>query len=569
MNTSFGSQPSGEPVKPLEELTHLLDRLEARIDGARRSCYNGLVEAANPPPPATAPSTSTAPSRLGRFLGRSRQRSSGDSSTPPRAAAAPSPGPSPMRPAADGADEKGKPVADFLPFPEEVQDAFVEDLRRAAELCVIGEHFVTNLQKQEERQRQRDVRRWNAARDGLLDPSESEQSVEEGDGLAESDEKIQLFDLFFERNGLALIVDMLSGESFDFVKNPIQNDEEEEQGEGTEQPEKKEPELEDKTLLPPLSIATQALQSISILIQNVSRAMSLYVILSNNYINKLIQLPLDLYTTAEKRRMMATKESKALPAAFASPQITELTTHFVTFLKSLAMRMNGETLQFFLKYAVDDRSEFDGDDNDGAEEPPADLLNNVPKVEFPLYERALEFCAAHQDSFVRTTAMNICLNTLRLTTIVDKDDELDGSAGSGARAAKSPDGVLHNARALPFRERLVVAQYACIPSRVEHLISPIFSKLAERWSALDEAIRNIDTNKHMGAAETTDDVSARNERVALAKEKVRRERLIRAFRNKVADLQDELLLMDDVFKVRLSVLLLFAGLQQFCEWIAY
>jgi hypothetical protein len=81
------------------------------------------------------------------------------------------------------------------------------------------------------------------------------------------------------------------------------------------------------------------------------------------------------------------------------------------------------------------------------------------------------------------------------------------------------------------------------------LISPIFTKIAERWSALDEAIRNIDTNKHMGAVESTDDLAARNERVALAKEKVRRERLIRVFKDKVAELEDELLLLDDVFRV--------------------
>ena len=379
-----------------------------------------------------------------------------------------------------------------------------------------------------------------------------------------------LFDLFFERNGLALIVEILSGDYFDFEKNPINKDEkgDEDQDDGLDgsvDKKRNKPELGDKTLLPPLSIATQALQSISILIQNVSRATSLYVILSNNYINKLIRMPLDLYATAEKRRMMATKEAKALPAAFASPQMTETATHFVTFLKSLALRMNSETLQFFLKYPeVIHSAEHDGGDKEELEpsipttpkKKLADhsVIDNVPNVEFPLYERALEFCGAHHDSFVRTTAMNICMNTLRLTTIAgDDSDELDelgvSTASSRMRGAASPDGVLHNAKPLPFRERLVIAQYACIPSRVEHLISPIFTKLAERWSALDEAIRNIDTNKHMGASEVMDDLSARNERVAQAREKVRRERLIRAFKEKVADLQDELLLMDDVFKV--------------------
>jgi len=250
------------------------------------------------------------------------------------------------------------------------------------------------------------------------------------------------------------------------------------------------------------------------------------VILSNNYINKLIGLPLNLYTTAERRRQIATKEEKSLPITFTSPQITEVATHFVTFLKSLALRMNAETLQFFLKYPAEytldgstvtaSPSHFSGHVDDDSVDKKSTLDKALPvvKAEFPLYERALEFCAAHHDSFVRITAMNICLNTLRLTTISSEDQP----GGEGTCVASSPDGVLHNAKPLPFRERLTIAHYACIPSRVERLISPIFSKLAERWSALDEQIRSIDSNKHMGFTESTDDVGVRN-RVAMAKEK--------------------------------------------------
>jgi uncharacterized protein YdcH (DUF465 family) len=87
---------------------------------------------------------------------------------------------------------------------------------------------------------------------------------------------------------------------------------------------------------------------------------------------------------------------------------------------------------------------------------------------------------------------------------------------------------------------------------VEYLISPIFTKLAERWTAIDEQIRLIDTNKHMGYNEGNDEFGLRNERVALAKEKVRRDRLLRNFKDAVADLQDELLLLDDVFQVSLK-----------------
>ena len=47
------------------------------------------------------------------------------------------------------------------------------------------------------------------------------------------------------------------------------------------------------------------------------------------------------------------------------------------------------------------------------------------EVEFPLYARALQFCS-EQDSFVRTTVMNICLNTIRLAT----NNNSDGSSSA-------------------------------------------------------------------------------------------------------------------------------------------
>ena len=594
---------SGEPTHALDELSQLLDRLEHRVETARRMHWDGLVQAANPsawrsqrpsaPQPSGSSNAVTAPparTGLGRFLSRRR---SGDAvpaipttpapAPPPPPATITDPDPVSIEPQGGGGHENqiknsnnnnNKPVADFIAFPDE--DAFVEDLRRAAELCVIGENFVTNLQKKQDRQKERDTQRWRAARDGLIGEDDFDIASENANGrddedgrggsnLDQTDEKTQLFDLFFERMGLALIVDLLSGDTLNFAKNPVLKKTEDELNQSNNS--LKEPELDGKTLLPPLTIATQALQSISIMIQNVSRATSLYVILSNNYVNKLIELPLDLYTIAERRRIMSTKEAKGLPSTFASPQITELATHFVTFLKSLAMRMNAETLQFYLKYPSDfPREHMDDDNNEAGNDIDSapEVLDQIPSVQFALYDRALEFCAAHHDSFVRTTALNIALNVLRLTTLVpppDNDDaevkELENSTRSSshhsksAMGAASPDGVLHNAKPLPFRERLAVAQFACIPSRVEHLISPIFVKIAERWSALDEAIRSIDINKHVGGeAETTDDGSARNERVALAKEKVRRERLIRTFKGKVAELEDELLLLDDVFRVR-------------------
>jgi hypothetical protein len=49
---------------------------------------------------------------------------------------------------------------------------------------------------------------------------------------------------------------------------------------------------------------------------------------------------------------------------------------------------------------------------------------------------------------------------------------------------------------------------------------------------------------------------AQNEKVAKVKEKVRRERLTRAFNDRAADLRDEMLLLDDVFQVRAALCLI-------------
>ena len=97
-------------------------------------------------------------------------------------------------------------------------------------------------------------------------------------------------------------------------------------------------------LLPPLAIATQIVQSVAILVQNVSCATSLYFILSNNHINKMIRLPIQLYTAAEGELLRSKKISLNRQH---SAEIAELLTYFFYFLKGLTMRMNAETLQFF------------------------------------------------------------------------------------------------------------------------------------------------------------------------------------------------------------------------------
>lgn len=541
-------------VSPLVELTECLNHLSSTVDASRAKYLDALYNPRDGQQQAT-------PSTLRRLFRRTN-------STPTKAAATSSSSRSltPTR-------HRREPQAVFLELPD--SEVLVENMRRIAELVVIGENYVTSQQKKEEAKFRRDQENWKAQRDMLgedLPADEPPEEVQE-DEREHQQEYAQLFDLFFERGVLETLINLLTGSTFQLSETERKEleatEQQEEEKSGDEKsapgtPQNTKPSMDKVVHLPSFTVATQALQSVSILIQNVSRATSLYVILSNNRINELINLPLDLYSAAERHRQMELG-GETQPRTFTSPEFSELTTHFITFLKSLALRMNVNTLQFFLKYPSEaavpvspthfsDKRGFDdeaGPDDELGAEPEVENL----RVEFPLYERALEFCEAHQDSFVRTTALNICLNTLRLTTIAEAG-ELPGAEAppESFSLGSSPDGVLHDAKALPFRERLAIAQYTCIPSRVERLISPIFTKLAERWNSIDEQIREIDSNKDLSPMGDPGDLAgSRFDKMAKAKEKVRRERLIRAFKDRAADMQDELLLLEDVFKVRASL----------------
>jgi hypothetical protein len=571
---------------PLQELSYLLTRLEERILRARESYRFAVVHPPEVTPVAPTPVVSpTVKSRFSfglRSLSKKAETKKGDG--------------------AGGSSESledsltlldyaagGQPEAKFIDIPDE--EEFIEDLRRAAELVVVGENYVTNLQKKKDKKWERAKDEWSSNRDDMLNMSGEFNVAPEEDHKDDEDdirmgEYLDIFDHFFERNALDMIINMLMGSSFDFSeevrkarkfeKAPESGNTDASKESSTEDWESKASRrlakavAEDGVLLPSLGIATQAVQSLAIMIQNVSRATSMYVILSNNYINKLINFPLDLYSTAEKKRQKEIKK-ELLPRTFTSPELSELTTHFVTFLKSLAMRMNAQTLQFFLKYPTESEGigeaassshfseeelSFEAEDGNlpsmsprnGGEQLRHDLRNL--KVEFPLYDRALEFCAAHQDSFVRLTAINICLNTLRLATVSSGAVEDSSSKEESSQPrGETPDGVLHYSEPLPFREQIAIARHTCAPSRVERLIAPMFTKLAERWNSIEEQLNEIDSSKGMSTVEGGDLDQAAKGKVVMAKEKVRRERLIRGFKDRAADLQDELLFLDDVFKV--------------------
>lgn len=677
-HASWEVPPSTTPKHTIlqSELSRTLGRLENRIQKVRESYRLSLIKSGRQVSYLPVKSVGA------RFFGRKQSSHSLPSSTISTDHktnstsnvsdnnALPRYSPERVRNSARLGNEKS-PVADFISFhaqydsdaasdEQTIVDGFIEDLRRVVEICLIGENFVVNLEKRKAEVFRRQQEKWAQARDdiGSSEVDESEINIDNEDG----DEMMQLFDMFFEKNGLGMLVNLLNGKIFSFSEtekaeilgeskttNAYQDNGKEVHGCivsdklhcATERVDVDEPDhVCNKTMLPPLSIAIQALQSICILIQNVSRVTSLYVILSNNHVNSLIDFPLILYDIAEQRRCSTTKDEIHTRSEYVNQTIAEMTTHFVTFLKCLAMRINAQTLQFFLRYPLEpkiassvhlppatrvrarrlrNRSKSSEGNNlfyeekfnrvvnrtkssdggieniswklpavtssmplqkgrnchlKGAFENTTDPVsvnncNHRPSpgkgeqnsveacpdaddytrmVEFPLYERALEFCSPQHDNFIRLTAMNICLNTLRLTTISENPFRSDSTAQLLAPSPEKvalPAGVLHNSNALPLRERLTIAQFTCAPSRVEKLVSPIFSKLAEHWNAIEEQIRYLNVYKELSINGTS------SAAIETRDESTQKMKVVRDFRDKVADLEDELCMLDDVFKVSL------------------
>jgi hypothetical protein len=621
--------PSKEEKKyenPLDELMGRLDELEELIDKSMEE----YIESIRPPAPEPksrrtslvdslkklrrsrlsdvsqdqeeTPSTAFTPTAASINIVPETPETDDDDPTSPPSPETPAMSPTKPKTPASGRSSFffGGPQeedAKFLPMDPERVEKMVEVIRRIAELVIIGERAAGNIVQHKEKVDQlAKQQHWG---DEIM--SEKEEALRLKAPSTENDKYLALFERFFERNGLALITNVLTGACFDLKSHKsLQNEDCNLETSEFSTPKSEQPDAMDTSvsenvsrpinleehdymLLPPLAIATQAIQSVSILVQNVSRATSLFFILSNNHVNELINFPLEQYHIAERRKHNQEMNGMS-PRRFGSPELAELTTHFVTFLKSLAMRINIETLQFFLNYPSDmPMEEADAIELDPSYENPQDMdqddrpldenentaytLPKSPrpvsvktaKVEFQLYERALEFCSAHQDSFVRVTAMNICLNILRLATVSQKE-EGDEPGVIESETGSSPDGVLHNAKALPLRERFAIAQYVCTPSRVERLASPIFGKLAQLWGILEEQFREMDD----AAAGPKDDTQAAGDnkgrkrpaigKVARAKETARRLKATDSFKDTAYSVQDELLLLEDVLKVGLTSL---------------
>lgn len=111
----------------------------------------------------------------------------------------------------------------------------------------------------------------------------------------------------------------------------------------------------------PKIVKVQLLQTLSMLVQNIRRDTSLYYLFSNNYVNQLISTQLDWSDE-------------------------EILGYYISFLKSLALRLNGETIKFFF---------------------------NELAQQFPLYVEAVRFFA-HRDQMVRTTVRTLTLQVYKI-----------------------------------------------------------------------------------------------------------------------------------------------------------
>ncbi|KAF0689462.1 Aste57867_19097 [Aphanomyces stellatus] len=113
---------------------------------------------------------------------------------------------------------------------------------------------------------------------------------------------------------------------------------------------------------PPHRVQVQLLQTLSLLVQNITTATSLYYILSNNYINRLMT----------NRHFQLDQE--------------DVRDWYVTFLKALSIRLNVDTVQFFF---------------------------NASTRTFPLYLEALKFRNSSEIQ-VQIAVKTVLLNVLRV-----------------------------------------------------------------------------------------------------------------------------------------------------------
>ena len=137
----------------------------------------------------------------------------------------------------------------------------------------------------------------------------------------------------------------------------------------------------------PSSVKQQLLQTLSLLIQNIDAGPSVYFILSNNHINDLIR----------HQGFDLTNE--------------ELIANYVSLLKAIALRLDKDTVQFFISEEPEPTAAPAGDD-----EASSTVHEQIPPrtvTRFALYEEALKLWS-HEDRMVRTAVRTIVLSICRV-----------------------------------------------------------------------------------------------------------------------------------------------------------
>ena len=354
-------------------------------------------------------------------------------------------------------------------------------------------------------------------------------------------------------------------------------------------------------------------------------ATSLYLLLSNNRLGSLIQLSLDLYHVAivtnythnHKKSYSNTATSTITTMTTTTTdyqeqqyaELFELTTHFISLLKSIALRINAETLQFFLVYPYDTNTAYnnnnnkkkittitsnnvkdnqmeeveEGDDVDKIKmmtkkkknrgRNTSTVLSSLPKIEFPLYRKSLSFCSSQYDSFVRITAFNICMNLIRASSQEKVSSSSDivpiqypnhpksNNNNSMTIHVKVPNaGTLCNLPTISLQDRLGIMKYICSPPRVELLVSSIFLNIATICTSLEENIQLLYSVDE--TIETLDDIWTPKQQQQRKHEHTttptleassfhQRADCVRTIRNLATDLEDELFLLNDILKIGL------------------
>eukprot|EP00759_Apiculatamorpha_spiralis_P047377 PhF_6_TR43110/c0_g1_i1/m.65885/K19513/CLEC16A; protein CLEC16A len=114
----------------------------------------------------------------------------------------------------------------------------------------------------------------------------------------------------------------------------------------------------------PSPVKVQIIQTLTILIQNLTNEASVFTLLSNNTINHIISAHLDF-------------------------DEEEIISHYISFLKTLSLRLNTQTIQFFF---------------------------HKEHYYFPLYSECIKFFQ-HDDRLVRTSVRSVALNVFKVSDV--------------------------------------------------------------------------------------------------------------------------------------------------------